>query len=247
MRIKRKEKADVLPMTINQGSTMKKLIRNFSGLAVIGMTVLTANVVSAQTSVQTNTTTTSQGTITEFSPDTIQVRTQSMAGPVSYSYTKTTTYVDENGNPVSIETVRSGLPVTVYYDREGDRMIARKVVVRRAESLDATSPIARDTTVTTTAGTINSFTPDTITVQSDTSSTPITYSSTRTTTYVDENGNPVSVETVRSGLPVTVYYNQEGDRLVASKVVVRRTVTTNPDGSVIEQKKTTTTTTTPAP
>jgi hypothetical protein len=54
----------------------------------------------------------------------------------------------------------------------------------------------------------------------------MSYSSTKTTTYVDETGAPVSVETVKSGLPVTVYYTSEGDRMIANKVVVRKTTTT---------------------
>ena len=36
-----------------------------------------------------------------------------------YTYTKTTTYVDEMGKPVSIETVKAGVPATVYPDTSG--------------------------------------------------------------------------------------------------------------------------------
>ena len=76
-------------------------------------------------------TTESAGTISEMSPDTIVMRSETSSSPTNYTYTKSTTYVDETGNPVSVETVKSGLPVTVYYTREGDRMIADKVVVRK--------------------------------------------------------------------------------------------------------------------
>jgi hypothetical protein len=73
----------------------------------------------------------------------------------------------------------------------------------------------------------------------------VSYSYSKTTTYVDQNGNPVSMETVKSGLPVTVYYTQEGDKMVASKVVVQRTIITGdaPTTPVVETKKTTTTAT----
>ena len=98
-------------------------------------------------------------------------------------------------------------------------------------------------TTTQTAGTVSEVRPDTIVVRSETSSSPMSYSSTKTTTYVDETGAPVSVETVKSGLPVTVYYTSEGDRMIANKVVVRKTTTTT-EKPVIEQKRTTTTTTT---
>jgi hypothetical protein len=99
------------------------------------------------------------------------------------------------------------------------------------------------TTTTTSAGTISDFSPNVITVRSQTSETPVSYSYSKTTTYVDQDGNPVSMDVVKSGLPVTVYYTQDGDRMVASKVVVQRTTTTG-DAPVVEQKKSTTTTTT---
>jgi hypothetical protein len=61
---------------------------------------------------------------------------------------------------------------------------------------------------------------------------------------VDENGNPVSVDVVKSGVPVTVYYTQDGDRMIASKVVVRKIVSTDAAAPAVIEKKTTTTTTT---
>ncbi len=100
------------------------------------------------------------------------------------------------------------------------------------------------TTVTTTetAGTISEVSPGNIVVRSETSSSPMSYSYTKSTTYVDETGAPVTVETVKSGLPVTVYYTREGDRMVANKVVVRKTTTTT-EKPVTEENRTTTTTT----
>ena len=200
--------------------------------------------------VETTTTTSSAGTITSFDPQDIVIKSESSAEPIRYQYTKKTTYVDENGNPVSIETVKSGLPVTVYYEKDGGAMIARRVVVRRAVSADAVAPVGEapqattTTSTTTTAGTISSFDPQDIVVKTESSPDPIRYRYTKTTTYVDENGNPVSMETVKSGLPVTVYYEKDGDGMVARKVIVRRAVTTDEaPGTVIEHKKTTTTTT----
>ena len=110
---------------------MKKTIRHLGSISVLSL-MLFATPAFAQDVVKetTTTTTTSTGTISQFGPDTIFVRTTA-AEPVGYSHTKTTTYVDEDGKAVSIETVKSGLPVTVYYDRSGDKMVATKVVVRR--------------------------------------------------------------------------------------------------------------------
>jgi hypothetical protein len=102
-------------------------------------------------------------------------------------------------------------------------------------------------TVTTTesAGTISDVGPGTIVVRSETSSSPTNYSSTKSTTYVDDTGAPVSVETVRSGQPVTVYYTRDGDRMVADKVVVRKTTTTTEvPAPIIQEKRTRTSTTT---
>lgn len=90
------------------------------------------------TSTSSTTTTTSQGVVNTFSPDTIVVKTTTAADPDSYSYSKTTTYVDENGNAVSMETVKSGLPVTVYYTKDGDKRIATKVIVRKATTTTTT-------------------------------------------------------------------------------------------------------------
>jgi len=209
---------------------MKNKLRNLSSLTFLGVMLFTANATFAQapadSTTTTTSTTTSAGTVSQFSPDTIVVKTTTSADPVSYSYTKTTTYVDENGNPVSSETVKSGLPVTVYYAKDGDKMVATKVVVRKTTVVNPDAPMTKETTTTTSAGTISQFSPDTIIVRTTTSADPISYSYTKTTTYVDENGNPVSMETVKSGLPVTVYYNQDGTKMVATKVVVRKTTTT---------------------
>ena len=101
-----------------------------------------------------------------------------------------------------------------------------------------------ETVTTETAGTISEVRPDTLVIRTETSSSPIKYSSTKTTTYVDETGAPVSVKTVTSGLPVTVYYTREGDRMIANKVVIRKTTTTTTGSGPIEEKQTTTTTTT---
>ena len=95
----------------------------------------------------TSTTTNTVGTISEFSPDTIVVRSETSPEPIRYTYSKTTTYVDESGAPVSMETVKSGLPVTVYYVKDGDRMVANRVVVRKvkAKSLDGDHVIEKKT------------------------------------------------------------------------------------------------------
>jgi hypothetical protein len=119
------------------------------------------------------------------------------------------------------------------------------MILLSAGSLSLAQTVVKETT-TTSAGTISEFGPETITIHSETSSEPVRYNYSKTTTYVDETGAPVSIETVRSGLPVTVYYIQEGGRRLVSKVIVRRAapVTIVPAVPVAVEKKTTTTTTT---
>ena len=137
---------------------MKNAIRNLSGLTLLGVMLFATNITRAQTaatSTTTTSTTTSAGTVSQFSPDTIVVKTTTSSNPVSYSYSKTTTYVDENGNAVSSETVKSGAPVTIYYTQDGDKMVATKVVVRKATTTtsDAPSATAVETKKTTTTTT----------------------------------------------------------------------------------------------
>lgn len=126
--------------------------RNTNILAIISAAAMfaTPGFAVAQTVVKETTTTTSLGTISEFSPETIVIRSETAPEPVRYHYTKTTTYVDEAGQPVSIETVKSGLPVTVYYTKVGDQMVASKVIVRKVTAAPAVEKKTTTTTTTTT-------------------------------------------------------------------------------------------------
>ena len=132
---------------------MKQNNRTLAGAALLGLMLITANVTFAQTAVKETTTTTTAGTISEFGPETIIVRSETAPEPIRYSYTKTTTYVDETGAPVSIETVKSGLPVTVYYAKVGDKMVATKVIVRKVVVKAAPVIEEKKTTTTTTTTT----------------------------------------------------------------------------------------------
>jgi len=135
---------------------MKNTTKQYLSTAALACLLSAASLAYAQSTTTTTSSTTSAGTISEFSPSVITVRSTTSATPVSYSYSKTTTYVDQNGNPVSMETVKSGLPVTVYYTQDGDRMVASKVVVQRT-NVTSDAPIApvvetKKTTTTTTSG-----------------------------------------------------------------------------------------------
>ena len=120
---------------------MKNTLRNLGSLTFLGIMLFVSDKALAQPSAGSTATTTitmSAGTITQFGPDAFVIKTTTSTDPVSYSYTKTTTYVDENGNPVSVETVKSGVPVTVYYDKAGNKMVATKVIVRKTTTVTPT-------------------------------------------------------------------------------------------------------------
>ena len=94
---------------------------------------------------------------------------------------------------------------------------------------------------TTSTGTITTYTPgsDYITFRTSTDAAPVKYYYTKDTTILDPEGRTVSWSAVRPDLPATVYYVNEGDR-----VVVRKIILTKP---VVTEKETTTSTTTTKP
>ncbi len=100
----------------------------------------------AQTVSETVTTTAPvAGTISTFDPATgALIVTSTNASPTTYVYKTGTTIVDEAGNPVAVDVVRSGVPVSVYYTKLGDKMVVSKMIVQRA------SPVIEQTTTTTT-------------------------------------------------------------------------------------------------
>jgi hypothetical protein len=109
------------------------------------------------------------------------------------------------------------------------------------------------TTVTTTNGAFTEYVPgsETIVVRSETGTSPLRYSVTKQTTIVDETGAPVAIDRISPGSPLSIQYTDSGDRLVASRVLVRQAapattaVTSVPAGVTGQQTNTTTTTTRP--
>ena len=219
--------------------------------------------IGAETVVTQTKQTTTNGTISSFEPERFIIKSETGPDAVTYSYGKTTQYVDEEGRVIARETIKPGAPVTVHYVRDGDRMVADRVVVRKTVTTtteDGRPPTRRErealrdaaehperearraaergkpfppvdpsipkttTTVTTTSsdGTISSFNADQFAITSAKGERPVTYRYSKTTQYVDEDGTPVSVEVVKSGVPVTVSYIREGDGFIAQRVIVHR-------------------------
>jgi hypothetical protein len=86
----------------------------------------------AETVTTTEKTTTYSGVVSEINPttSTIILKSEKAPAPVTYNYTKETTFVDAQGKVVSYETIRN-LPVTVEYSKDGDRTIVRRVIVTK--------------------------------------------------------------------------------------------------------------------
>ena len=132
-------------------------------LAVAALTLAPLALVNAQTTVTTTTAgdtavtaattttavTNSEGTIESFTPGSSQIVVKSSTGaPVTYSYSKKTTFVDADGNVVNYESVKAGAPTTVYYSTENGQPVVSKVVVRRAAPATVTKTETTETTTT---------------------------------------------------------------------------------------------------
>jgi hypothetical protein len=115
---------------------------------------------------------------------------------------------------------------------------------------------AQDTSTTTTTGSTGVSTTSTstlsgsgtiitrpasdyITFRTETSTEPVKYYYSKSTTVVDPEGRIVEISALRPDMPVTYTYVKEGDRMVVTKVTLQKPI------SYYEKKETTTTTTTP--
>jgi hypothetical protein len=108
----------------------------------------------------------------------------------------------------------------------------------------AVSSSSSSTTSTSTvdgSGTITTYTPgsDYISFRTETSSAPVKYYYTKSTTIVDPEGKTVEWSMLKPDMPVRYTYVKDGDRMVISKITLTKPVS--------YYEKTTTTTTTSKP
>lgn len=131
---------------------MKSTITKFMLASLMSVTLSAMAADEAAVETTTTTQTTTSGTISEFTPasETMIVKSTSAAEPIRYRFSKRTVYVDEAGAPVSVELVKSGLPVTVHYVREGDALVASRVIVRKVATVPAAPTVIEKSTTTTT-------------------------------------------------------------------------------------------------
>ena len=132
-------------------TTLAKILAVACSLGVVTAiaqtsTTVTTKDAAAGSAVTETSTTTSTGTISTYTPGTdyITFRTTAEAAPVRYYYSKDTTILDPEGHTVTWSAVRPDLPATVYYVRDGERMIVRKIVLSKP------AVVEKETTTTTT-------------------------------------------------------------------------------------------------
>ncbi|MFN2425257.1 MAG: hypothetical protein ABR587_02275 [Candidatus Binatia bacterium] len=102
--------------------------------------------------VTTSKTTTYTGVVSEVNPSssTIILKSEASPSPVTYTYTKETTFVDSKGNVVTYETIKNS-PVTVEYTTEGGQTVVRKVIqTAPAVEVAPSAPVIREKTTTRT-------------------------------------------------------------------------------------------------
>ena len=117
-----------------------------------------------------------------------------------------------------------------------------------ATTTTTTNPAVTSSSSTTTStstvdgsGMITAYTPgsDYISFRTETSTTPVKYYYTKTTTVVDSDGKTVEWSMLKPDMPVKYTYVKEGDRMIVRKITLQKPV------SYYEKTTTTTTTTKP--
>jgi hypothetical protein len=107
-----------------------KIQRTLTALSLgLALGLAQASVASADETVTTTKSTTYSGVVSEMNPSssTIILRSESSAAPVTYTYSKETTFVDSAGNPIASSALVNS-PVTVEYSTEGGRTVVKRVV-----------------------------------------------------------------------------------------------------------------------
>ena len=110
----------------------------------------TTSVAADGTTTSSTTTTNTAGTIQEFTPGASRMIVKTTTGsPMTYSYSKSTTFVDAAGNTVDYTTIKPGEPTTVYYTTVDGQPVVSKVVVTRTAPATVTKTETTETTTTT--------------------------------------------------------------------------------------------------
>jgi hypothetical protein len=91
------------------------------------------------------------GTFTSYTPGQDYFMFRGASGdPGRYYYTPETTVVDESGSTLAWSDIRADVPATVYYEKVGDRMVVKKVIVTRKTKANTGTAVSKTTETTTT-------------------------------------------------------------------------------------------------
>ena len=190
---------------------------------------------------------TATGVVFSVEPEILSVVMKDNPTPVRFVIAKDTPFLDEKGAAVPVDLVRSELPLTVHYSMEGEKMVARRVVMSRSmvagdanekpskKRMELAEEKAQETTraaeaeqttgrqeITGTVSTIE----QTISVVARGESTPTTFIINNSTRFVNASGQPVSPQMLMGGMPVNIKTVRDGKRVIAQEIVVRGTSTT---------------------
>ena len=131
---------------------MKPLSKIGLVFGTFGVMIITNELYAQSTTTVTSTTVqTSTGSLTEFVPaSNIVVLGGDSSAPMRYSISKTTRIVDAGGNPIAVEKIPVGSPLSVEYEASGGQMVADRIVVQQALGAPDSVVERQQTTVTTT-------------------------------------------------------------------------------------------------
>jgi hypothetical protein len=156
----------------------------------------------------------------------IQVGT---ASPTTYRYGTAVQFVDDAGNVVVRDRIAPGTPVTVYtLPQPAGGIVTNRVVVHTST---VATPVPGGQAVTTKVtettqertnvkGVVLEKEPDRVLVRTEQEG-DVTFRYSRVTDFIDSEGAHVDLIKIVPGLPVQVDFKQVGDRLEASRIIVR--------------------------
>ena len=186
------------------------------------------------------------GSVFSIDQDTFSVTPAKVTVPLNFMYSSKTAFVDEADKSLPWEQMRTGLPVTVNYTTLGEKLMATKVTASRwmidggkagtapdeaarkreeiAESKkkkDADNAVRNRSLPAAGGGTIMSF-EQVVAVRPQGSADVVQYVVNNSTHYMDTNGQPIDLNLVRTGVPVSIQYVEDSGRKIATQLVVQR-------------------------